>query len=255
MAAENEAICLKRRAFKGSRFRCLLATHQAKQKVAEFLNSLVHPFAEVTPTDRYMPEGFLRPDEARLGDTLGFLNEKQREAVTHWWLKVRRHANTPNWDIVSTCTILGKQGLVLVEAKAHEAELKANDCCGAGNSDNRDRIGAAIKESNGQLQNIFGGTWSLSSESHFQLANRFSWAFKVASLGVPVVLAYLGFLKCDEMSKPFASHEHWKNRLLAYADGFVPRDVWGSIININAGSLVGVICSAEVNIELSVPES
>jgi hypothetical protein len=32
-------------------------------------------------------------------------------------------ANTPNWDLVSGCQIGNRQGLILVEAKAHEGEL------------------------------------------------------------------------------------------------------------------------------------
>jgi crotonobetainyl-CoA:carnitine CoA-transferase CaiB-like acyl-CoA transferase len=30
--------------------------------------------------------------------------------------------------------------------------------------------------------------WSLSVDSHYQICNRFAWAWKIASLGVPVVL-------------------------------------------------------------------
>lgn len=46
--------------------------------------------------------------------------------------------------------------------------------------------------------------------------------WKVASLGVPVVLVYLGSLNADEMSKPFANHEAWEPCLLAYAEGTAP---------------------------------
>jgi hypothetical protein len=57
------------------------------------------------------------------GEVSAFLNPEQREALTTWWLAVRERANTPNWDIVSTCQMVGRQGLVLVEAKAHAGEL------------------------------------------------------------------------------------------------------------------------------------
>lgn len=70
-----------------------------------------------------MPDGLLRPDEAKLGKTLGFLSPEMRGQLTRWWLKVSRRANTPNWDIVSTCTIEGRPGLVLIEAKAHDMEF------------------------------------------------------------------------------------------------------------------------------------
>jgi len=41
--------------------------------------------------------------------------------------------------------------------------------------------------------------WQLSRDSLYQLANRFAWAWKIASLGVPVALVYLGFIAADQM--------------------------------------------------------
>ena len=96
--AENETeVTFRTRDFGGSRFRCLLATSLPQPKVAGFLNSLVQPLAEVGEGDWYMPEGFCKPDEAKLGETSGFLTDEQREDVTNWWLAVRHKANTPNW--------------------------------------------------------------------------------------------------------------------------------------------------------------
>ena len=44
--------------------------------------------------------------------------------LTDWWLSVQQGSmTTPNWDIASTCTVQGKPGLLLVEAKAHANEL------------------------------------------------------------------------------------------------------------------------------------
>jgi hypothetical protein len=241
---EREQVCFEPRAFRGSRFRCLLLTHQPKPKILAFLNSLVQPFATVGKDDRFRPEGFCRPDEARLGETPGFLSGEQRRIVTDWWLGVPEKANTPNWDIVSTCTVEKRRGLLLVEAKAHAGELKANDSCGATDENNHRKIEDAIAEASQQL----GEGFRLSADSYYQLSNRFAWAWKVASLGVPVVLVYLGFLNAEEMRKPFANHEAWERCLLAYADGTVPRNSW------NAGQIwakhtpmIPLICSAEVN--------
>ena len=72
MAKERDKIYFEKREFKGSRFRCLLMTQQPKPSVVAFLNSLVQPFAQVGEEDRYMPEGFCKPDEARLGETPDF---------------------------------------------------------------------------------------------------------------------------------------------------------------------------------------
>jgi hypothetical protein len=235
----------KNREFKGSRFRCLLATQQPKLKVVAFLNSLVQPLANVGDEDWYMPEGFCKPDEARLGETSGFLTQKQREVVTVWWLTARHNANTPNWDIISTCTIDRRKGLVLVEAKAHAGELDPNDRCGATDEKNRQRIDTALGDANREL----GEGWALSIDSHYQLSNRFAWAWKIASLGVPVVLVYLGFLNANEMGQPFTSHGAWERCLLMHAEGTVPRRVWISDpIRVNNTPLIPLIRSADVNV-------
>ena len=245
MAEEQVKLCFETRDFHGSRYRCLLATNQPRPLVVEFLNSLVRPHAEVDDNDFYMPEGFCKPDEAKLGETPGFLTDEQREIATSWWLAVRQRANTPNWDIVSTCKIAGRKGLMLVEAKAHAGELKPNDCCGAGNEKNRHQIAAGIAYAK---QNL-GEGWALSADSHYQLSNRFAWAWKGANLGVPVVLIYLGFLNAREMRQPFTSHEEWERCLLAYADGTVPRQVWNSdSIKVNDTPLIPLIRSADVNV-------
>lgn len=119
----SDDVTVRRRELKGSRLRCLMATSLADRDVAAFLNQMVHPHARVSPSDSWQPRGLLEGDEARLGEAAAFLSAEHREALTGWWLAVRERANTPNWDIVSTCQIDGRQGLVLVEAKAHRGEL------------------------------------------------------------------------------------------------------------------------------------
>lgn len=208
------------------------------------MTSLIKPFAEVSEKDQYMPKGFSRPDEAKLGETRRFLDDEQRESVTSWWLAVRRNANTPNWDLVSTCRIRGRKGLILLEAKAHAGELNSNDCCGAGNEQNRKRINQVIEEASGNL----GNGWSLTTVGHYQLSNRFAWAWKIASLGKPVVLVYLGFLNASEMSQPFHDHAVWERCLLEYADRCVPRSAWNSEMTINGTPLIPLIRSADVNV-------
>jgi hypothetical protein len=245
---ERDEISFEAREFRGSRFRCLLATHQSRSSVISFLNSLVQPFACVREDDMFMPGGFGRPEEARLGETPGFLSDEQRPIVTNWWLEKPERANTPNWDLVSTCAVNGRKGLLLVEAKAHAGELKPNDCCGARDEDNRSKIKAAIADAN---QNL-GEGWRLSIDSHYQVSNRLAWAWKLASLGVPTVLVYLGFLNADEMSQPFASYGDWERCLLAYADGVVPRNVWNSArISVNGTPVIPLVRSADVNVTIA----
>lgn len=212
------------------------------------MNALLRPFAEVTANDRWMPNGFAQPEEARLGEAKEFLGDAQRDCVTSWWLQVRRNANTPNWDFVSTCTIGGQRGLVLLEAKAHAGELNSNDRCAAANEQNRKCIVQAIEEANGAL----GKEWSLKTDRCYQLSNRFAWAWKVASLGIPVALVYFGFLKADEMRQPFSDHADWERCLLQYAQDCVSQNVWNTgPIMVNRTPLIPLIRSANVNVVAS----
>lgn len=255
MQSENSErqISFRSREFRGSRFRCLLATSLPAPKIVAWVNSLIQPFAEVSEQDRHMPEGFCYPEEARLGETTGFLDagqvheKEKRKALTEWWLAIPESANTPNWDFVSRCKVAGREGLVLLEAKAHSGELKPDDCCGAKNQKNRERIFQAIEEASKAL----GKGWSLRADRCYQLSNRFAWAWKAASMGVPVVLVYLGFLNAVEMPQPFQDHAAWERCLLEYADGSVPQNAWNSEIIINSTPLIPLIRSADVNVVAS----
>jgi len=166
--------------------------------VAAFLSQLVRPHADVGTEDTWQPRGLLAGEEARLGETISFLTDEQREAVTSWWLAVRERANTPNWDIVSTCRLEGRRGLVIVEAKAHSCEFHRSGKPD-GNTENGRSISAAIADANRALGGAEAG-WGLCTGTAYQLCNRFAWAWKIASLGVPVALVYLGFLHANELS-------------------------------------------------------
>jgi hypothetical protein len=146
-----------------------------------------------------MPRGYSHPEEARL-DTFGLAvlpDSRAWSALRPWWLAHEGGANTPNWDIAMSCEIEGRPGLVLVEAKANVPELgtagKPLDAAASPAShDNHDRIGQAIAEANSGLRGI-APSISLSRNSHYQLCNRLAFSWKLASLGIPTVLVYLGF--------------------------------------------------------------
>src|SRR5690606_35723525 len=117
----------------------------------------------------------------------GFLDNPRRQAMTNWWLAVVANANTPNWDIASTCLVDGKPGLLLIEAKAHHAELtNAEKGKSLPNSDNgwlnHERIGHAIAEASYRLQRATGWRWAISRDSRYQMSNRFAWSWKIASM-------------------------------------------------------------------------
>ena len=166
------------------------------------------------------------------------------DQLRQWWLAVPRGANTPNWDIASTCTIKGQRGLLLVEAKAHSAELGESDSFSSGNLSNRERIRLAITEAVAGLQVATGGPWDLSPDSHYQLSNRFAWCWKLASPGIPVVLLYLGFLNAEDMidrGQVFGSEGQWETSLRAHSEGVVDNRCWGQWIDIDGVPLLPLI--------------
>jgi hypothetical protein len=106
---------------RGSKPRCHLLTHGSPAQVAARLTDLIAPWGKVTEKDHWMPQGFDDIEEAQLHDAPRLLPDDICKSLQSWWLAAR--ATTPNWDIASTCTIEGKKGLLLIEAKAHDVEL------------------------------------------------------------------------------------------------------------------------------------
>ena len=69
----------------------------------------------------------------------------------------------------------------------------------------------------------------------YQLANRIAWAWKLASMGIPVVLVYLGFLHATKMSDRgqwFIDRAEWENAVRRYSSDKVPAEAWGTRLEI-----------------------
>lgn len=232
---------------RGSRARCILLTEGPVVEVASRLTAIGSPFAVIDPhKHRWMPNGLSGTAEAKLGNAEGLLSEDQREIVTRWWLALSDRANTPNWDIASTALIEGREGVLLVEAKAHGAELK-HAGHGIKNEKNLVQIRSAVEEANAALRKL-DSRWCLSCDSHYQLANRFAWSWKLASLGIPVVLAYVGFLNASEMAyqgRPFPTLQSWESAVRSHAEGVVPHDVWEEEIDVTGTPLRAIIRALE----------
>ena len=192
--------------------------------------------------------------EAKLGEDEGLLRTKYQNSVTKWWLEVIPRANTPNWDIASTCRINGEKGMLLVEAKAHDRELSSSGKrppTTANGIKNHEKIGKAIKQASDDLNRISVG-WKLSRDSHYQLCNRFAWSWKLAKLGIPVILVYLGFLHADEMAdqgKPFVDHLAWLSAVSENARGFVPDSAWDCSLMVDGTPMWTLIRSYEVKLQ------
>ena len=253
---------LRKNQRKGSKPRCHWMTHGSAAEVATRLTALVAPFAQVTPKDRWMPKGFLRPDEATLPEA-DLLSEAIRSELRRWWLAVAtNYSRTPNWDIASTCQVVGtdRPGLLLVEAKAHDQEL-INEETGRKNIKapvsasacrNHLRIGWCIQDASIALNTETGLLWALSRDWNYQMSNRFTWAWKLTELGVPVVLVYLGFLGASEMDKggnPIADASAWEKLVTGHSRRLFPAEVWGRRLMCSGQPFVPLIRSIHVSLD------
>lgn len=165
-----------------------------------------------------------------------FLSVDQQNALCTWWLIYRRGAKLPTWDLVVTASDQrDRPALVLVEAKAHASELstsakptlqrKTRDQQKRSDG-NHKRIGEAIAQANAALSKTVPGI-SLSQDKSYQFANRVAFAWKLASLGVPVALIYLGFigdLMISGIDDCFQTSTSWRNSFEEHTKEHFPHE-------------------------------
>lgn len=230
----------------GSRPRCVMLCDGENEQVALRLAQLVgRPEVEVSASDHWYPQGRCNPEEIQLDKVINsyFLPRDIQKQLQKWWLiKKITTSPTPKWDIASTCRIEGKKGLLLIEAKAHSAELTARSYLKS-KSENSYQIERAIKAANEGLEKSTGLPWNLTTHDHYQISNRFAWSWKLASLKFPVVLIYLGFLDANDMKgkELFNSEEDWRKVLSDYCKGVVPMDCLGKKILIEGTPILPLI--------------
>ncbi len=247
---------LGRKEQRGSKPRCHWLTHGPADQVAAALCALSAPWATVLPTDRWMPDGFNDVQEAQLHRAPCLLDPAICRRLGEWWLPTdHQDARTPNFDVASTCTIEGVSGLLLVEAKAHDEELRKEaagrplaDDASEDRQASHETIKAAIDAANEGLSTATSRQLAISRDSHYQMSNRFAWSWKLAELGIPVVLIYLGFLNAREMAdkgRPFATAEEWEGLVHDHSRSLFPPEVWGKRWDVNGVALIPLIRSIE----------
>ena len=245
------------KARRGSKARCHLLTDGPREKIAALLTTFAQPWATVAPTDAWLPNGFIDHTEAQLGRAAGLLGGDVRSQIESWWLALRSsRAQTPNWDLASTCEIDGRKGLLLIEAKAHDSELRREAVgkrlkpdASVGSERNHENIARCIEEANAGLRAATGTGWHLSRDRAYQMSNRFASAWKLTTLGLPVVLVYLGFLNAIEMrdlGRPFAGQDDWESLVRQQSGALFPGSVWGCAWQVSGQKLVPLIRSYEL---------
>jgi len=223
---------------------------------------LVQPVdTRISAKSSWMPRGYDATEEARL-ETFGptvLPQSNAWSALRSWWLAHERGANTPNWDLAVSCEIEGTPGLVLVEAKANVPELSAagkllpSDASDA-SRDNHARITNAIEEACAALCAIDRRT-AIRCGSHYQLANRIAFGWKLASLGIPTIVMYLGFLGDEgirDAGEPFRDESHWNEVFGEYARACIPRELFERRIDCGPAPVWFIVRSKNI-VESSPP--
>ena len=241
----------------------------------EFLSELFDLVSPVpclrVPSTLWMPKGHTNRIEARL-ETFGpkaYPKHLAWPALTKWWLQHPVRANTPNWDVAVSCEIDGTPGLILVEAKANVPELgvagkwksksdsKSKPKKPSKNSEaNHERIGLAIAEARAGLQDALPGI-TISRDSHYQLSNRLAFAWKLATLGIPTVLLYLGFTGDEgirDAGMPFENDEHWQRVFGNHLKAVCPTSPLAGPVHIGAAPF-WVLSRSRPVLEVSPPRS
>ena len=117
-----------------------------------------------------------------------------------WWRNILRSYSSQSWDFISTCTIDGKKGILLVEAKAKKGEMKLV----AKKKKNYD-----FSQPNKELNELIPGV-ELSNEKCPQLSNHIAHAWAMSKQDMPVILLYLGFCY-DHGRNAFKTPQEYKS--------------------------------------------
>jgi hypothetical protein len=164
-------------------------------------------------------------------------------ALRAWWLRHEKGANTPNWDLALSCEVEGRPGLILVEAKANLPELshagkRVESHASAASVENHDQIAAAIEEARVGLNPRYPGI-SINRDSHYQISNRIAFAWKLASLGIPTVLVYLGFtgdVGIRDVGHPFEDASEWRAAFDAHLQHVCPTPLTEHQVDVGPAS-------------------
>ena len=122
-----------------------------------------------------------------------------------WWKNALKNYSTYCWDFVSTCTINGRKGLLLVEAKAKRGELISTPNLKALDPNLEDNYRLASSDLRKIAPRI-----KLSSVTCRQMSNHIYRSWFLARSGIPVILLYVGFY-FGKGNRVFNSDLDWKN--------------------------------------------
>jgi len=258
----------------GSQMRCLLLTSMGRASLRDTLMQVINQtkeYANIKILDNfeYYPKGIVNPKEIELDKQLIPIDHsiKYCYELYKWWLgDTKKRERTPVWDMAVTAEIDNTPGLILIEAKAHEGELnkekKGKDKPSASRESmaNHERIGKAIDEAREGLNRASqSDKIKIDRDMCYQMSNRLAFAWKLARLGIPAVLIYLGFENTTEMidgrkNRLLKNYEQWKRTVNEHSK-MIGFDLWEIPITVeveNAKETVNIypmIRSVDIKLE------
>lgn len=228
---------------RGNRARALLLTDGDRQEVATRLARLAS--SGDGRIDSYYPQGLDLPDRSRLVEHRDLLDADRRTQLRRWWQDGA--GNLPVWDIAGSGLIKPRYarsstlrpGLWLYITYGTSYDLAEADPDEPGMRPRADR---AIAESS------LSSGCDLSLLPH-RIGKRLAVAWKLATLGVPSVVTFLGFEQCTE--KPGWLFDHYAAELVFRAHTGAAFPVPGGTLEI--GDAWMMLQSSTSNIEIPSP--
>lgn len=213
--------------------------------------------ASITQEDARRPLGW---DDATEWDIRRFCDKFchdwfAQDLLSTWW--PGRPAKPPMWDMISTCRVGERQGILLMEAKAHEGECsyagkELEPSASRESKKNHQQIIACMNEAQDGLNHACDGVFRLGTESHYQLTNRIAHLWKLASCGIPAVLLYLGFTGDTYFKRDYLTDaDHWQRVMGAYMRGVIPLGFPGRVVQLSSGGSVQMLIRSLPVVEVS----
>ena len=185
--------------------RNLLLNFVSSENYLSQINSILKiANASVSENESRMPNPPFTYDEAdnnKIADMLSMYLGSDPQS--NWWRNVLKKYSSQSWDFTSTCTIDGKKGILLVEAKAKRGEIKVS---------NKGKAIEDFSELNKEFKE-FEPLMKLDSNKCPQLTKHIAHSYSLAKQDLPVILLYLCFrFKNGKMA--FKRHFDWKRYLI-----------------------------------------
>ena len=99
---------------KGSE-KCVLDLVKSSSFIGK-INSLIKKYANICNNDKWFPNESTEKEVQLSSFLIKNIDGSLGEKIRNWWLANGR-GKTPTWDLISTCTINNKKGILLVSGR------------------------------------------------------------------------------------------------------------------------------------------